>query len=254
MPHFKIDIQDFRHHFEGRTFLSESDISRYLVSHRIHLSENTLRWHIHQLKEANALLRVKPGVYTLSTKPVFQPQLDKKIKRLYHEVTGAFSPELSCVVWSTEWLRQFMVLQPTQHFIIFETEKEWMDSLFHLLKDAGRPAFLNPSTEILQQYILGSAEAFIVKPLISRAPAQLVDDDIQIPVLEKILVDLLIDSDLFSTYQGSELENIFLHAWKNYFLNLSVLLNYAKRRRRVNQLLAFARNLPDPELYKVLSK
>lgn len=254
MPRLKIDIQDFRKHFGERAFLSDSDIRQYLLGRKIHLNENTLRWHIHQLKEANILLRVKRGVYTLSRKPVFQPQIGKKIRRLYHEVTGAFSPDLPCVISSTEWLHQFMVLQPTQRLIVFETEKQWVDSLFHLLKDAGRPAFLNPSREILEQYILGRDEAFIVKPLISRAPTRHLDDNIEIPALEKILVDLITDTDLFSTYQGSELENIFLHAWKNYFLNLSVLLNYAKRRRRVNELLAFASNLHDQELYKVLSK
>lgn len=254
MPQLKIDLQHFRKHFGNQPFLSEGDIKGYLQNRKIHLNENTLRWHIHQLKESNVLTRVKRGVYTLSEKPTFQPKLTKKIERLYHKVTGAFSPDLPCMVWSTEWLHQFMVQQPTQHFIIFETEKEWVDSLFHLLKDDGRPAFLNPSREILEQYIMGRDEAFIVKSLISRAPTQHLDDDIEIPALEKILVDLITDTDLFAAYQGSELENIFLNVWKNYFLNLSVLLNYAKRRRRVNELLNFVSNLPDQELYKVLSK
>lgn len=253
MSPLKIDIQDFRKHFGERVFFSDNDIRQYLLRRKIHLNENTLRWHIHQLKENHTLQRVKRGVYTLSRKPVFKAQLDKEIRRLYHEVTGAFSPDLHCIVWSTEWLHQFMVLQPTQKFVIFETEKEWMDSLFQLLKDAGQPAFLNPSKEILEQYILGRGEAFIVRSLISRAPSQQVDD-IETPALEKILVDMITDTDLFSTYQGSELENIFLHAWKNYFLNLSMLLNYARRRRRVDKLLDFVRNLPDQELYKVLSK
>jgi len=253
MPAIKLDKNAFYDHFFKESLISENAILSYLEMHRVNVNENTLRWHIHQLKESNVLSRVKPGWYTLKRKTPFLPFLSKKSIRIYNKVTGSFSPDLSCTIWSTEWLHQFMVLQPTQHMIVFETEKFWTESLFHILKEEGLPAFLNPSKQIVEQYITGTSEAFIVKPTVSRAPVSSINEHTQVATLEKILVDLVCDTDLFTAFQGSELESIFTQAWRKYSLNLSVLINYAKRRKRLGDLLDFTSRLPDTEIHKILS-
>jgi hypothetical protein len=254
MPPNKFNITEFRNHFDGRTHVTDGDIKRFLAGQKVKLSPSTLRWHVHQLKLNQVLVRVKPGVYTFLNKPRFQPRLSKKIQRIYGQVTGSFSPDLPCVIWTTEWLREFMVLQPTQELVILETPRTWTNSLFEILKTEGHSAFIDPSREVLEKYVLGRGNSFIVKTLVSRSPTQPLRDGIEIATLEKILIDLICDKELFAIYQGTELENIFLHSWKRYALNLSILENYAKRRRRLADLLTFARQLPDMELSKLLSK
>jgi hypothetical protein len=254
MPPNKFELTEFRDHFVGRTHITDADINRFLAGRKVKLSPSTLRWHVHQLKLNQVLVRVKPGVYTFLDKPRFQPRLSKKIQRMYRHVTGSFSPDLPCVIWTTEWLREFMVLQPTQELVIVETPRAWTNSLFEIWKMEGHPVFMDPSPEVLEKYVLGQGNSFIVKPLVSRSPTQTLQDDTEIATLEKILIDLICDKDLFAIYQGTELENIFINSWKRYALNLSILENYAKRRGRLADLLTFARQLPDTELSKLLSK
>jgi hypothetical protein len=253
MPAYKIDSAHFKSHFGQRPFIYENDISQYLESRQVRVTENTLRWHIHQLKKSNLLSRVKRGIYTLSKKRLFTPELDKKNQQLYNKLKGAFTPDLPVVIWSTEWLTRFMVMQPTQNMVIFETEKDWTESLFNMLKDEGLPVFLDPSKLLIEQYILDRKEAYIVRPLISRAPIQKTGKT-DIPTLEKILVDVFSDDDLFLAYQGTELKNIFSQSWKEYSLNVSIMLNYARRRRRNNELNNFISTLPDQELYEIFSE
>lgn len=253
MPGTLVNKIDFQNHFKNTSFFSESDIVRYLHDKHVHVNEGTLRWHIHQLKESNVLSRVKRGTYALAQKSTFIPSLSKRVVRIHKKTTGTFSPELLCLIWSTEWLHEFMVLQPTQHMIIFETERDWTESLFYTLKDEGHTAFLSPSRQIVEQYITGTTESFIVKPIISRAPTLSINNYTHVAPLEKILVDLICDTDLFAAYQGSELESIFTQVWRRYSLNLSVLINYAKRRKRLGDLLNFTGRLPDKEFHKMLS-
>jgi hypothetical protein len=250
----KIDPQEFKSHFAGQSEVTEADIGRFLQSKRVKLNENTLRWHIHQLKAKHVLVRIKRGFYTFPDRPLFRPRLSRKIERIYNQVTGSFSPDLPCVIWSTEWLHEFMIQQPTQELVVLETPRLWTSSLFDILKMDGQTVFIDPSKEILARYVLGREDAFIVKSLVTRAPTQTFKNHIETPALEKILVDLICDRDLFATYQGKELQNIFLNSWKRYALNLSVLRNYAIRRKRLDDLLNFVRQLPDSVLSKLLSK
>ena len=254
MPRNKFELTEFRDHFAGRTHITDADINQFLASRKVKLSPSTLRWHIHQLKLNQVLVRVKPGVYTFSDRPRFQPRLPLKIQRIYRRVTGSFSPDLPCVIWTTEWLHEFMVLQPTQELVIVETPRTWTNSLFEILKMEGHSAFVDPSMDVMEKYVLGRGNSFIVKPLVSRSPTQTLRGETEVATLEKILVDLICDKELLAIYQGTELENIFLNSWKRYALNLSVLENYAKRRRRLADLLDFARQLPDTELSKLLLK
>ena len=55
---------------------------------------------------------------------------------------------------------------------------------------------------------------------------------VAVPTLEKILVDLYCDEKLFFAFQGSQLDKIFEGAFEKYSINLSRLINYAKRRNR----------------------
>ena len=62
---------------------------------------------------------------------------------------------------------------------------------------------------------------------------------IPVPAAEKILVDLFIDKKIFAPFQGSELVYIFNNVYKQYALNMTKLLAYAKRRTKEPELLDF---------------
>ena len=60
-------------------------------------------------------------------------------------------------------------------------------------------------------------------------------NDIIIAALEKILVDL-VSNELLYAAQQEERTTIFVNAFSKYFVNMSKLRRYARRRNRMEQI------------------
>jgi hypothetical protein len=248
----KDDNERFIERFRGKSYITKDDIYLYYSKYEPSLKDSTLRWRIYKLKEDNVLLPVKRGVYSLNRKPPFKPILSKKLQKLESLYSADFSPSLTCIIWSTEWLHQFMVQQPNTHQIIIETEKDSLDSLFYHVQETNKNTFLNPGKDVIRDYVVREKEAIILKPVISRSPTQITKSEIEIASLEKILVDVFCDKDLFISYQGTELENIFSNAWKRYSMNVSALLNYAERRKRGEAIFQYLKKNSVDDLAKLM--
>ena len=94
--------------------------------------------------------------------------------------------------------------------------------------------FLDPDQELFNRYIVNFDEVVIVKSLISEAPL-LEWDKIIIPSVEKLLIDCLIDTDLFAAQQD-ELDQIFQSVFQKYEVNLNKISRYARRRNQISEL------------------
>ncbi len=80
----------------------------------------------------------------------------------------------------------------------------------------------------MRYYLPNEPEPIVIRHLVSQAPLLEVDG-VRTAGLEKILVDLFCDAELFASFGGAELENIFREAFKTYPVNL---YRYAGRRRK----------------------
>lgn len=114
---------------------------------------------------------------------------------------------------------------------IIEVEKGAEESVFYHLNRDRENVFLNPTQELLNRYAKDSNEIVIVKNLVTDAPCQMVDG-VQIATLEKILVDLMVNAEPFSAFQGRDLESIVENAFDNTTINRDKLFRYASRRRK----------------------
>ena len=132
-----------------------------------------------------------------------------------------------------------MNLQPMNNFTIVEPDRDLAETVFYKLKDEGFDGvFLEPDAALMQMYVRERADSIVIKAMISRAPVRELEG-IEVPTLEKILVDLFCDEIVFSAFTGDELINIYAHALKRYSVDFSRLFNYARRRRRDKKLRAF---------------
>ena len=113
--------------------------------------------------------------------------------------------------------------------IILEIEKVAQDAVFYFLRDLKFQVFINPSKEVLENYIPCETNPLIIKTLITEAPTQIIDN-IKVPTLEKILVDIYCDNEIFISQQGAEMKTIFETAIYKYTLNKDKMLRYARRR------------------------
>lgn len=124
-----------------------------------------------------------------------------------------------------------MIHQPGRFYMLIEVEKEAAQSVFFYLKDHKFSVFIEPTKDIIEKYLPDEKETLIVKSLVSEAPLQTIDK-INLPTIEKILVDIFCDDVIFAAQQGSEMRTLFKEALKKYTVNESRMMRYADRRRK----------------------
>lgn len=231
-------IEQLKQRFNQQPYITREELLGFYRSFEPDLKEATFGWRIYALKEKNLLKPVRKGVYTLSVKPQFHPSIDPKLKDLANKINKQFPAARYCV-WSTRWLNDWMKHQPGRFLTLVEIETSATESAFYFLKDSSyKNVFLNPDGKLLERYIYEQAETIIVKTLVSKAPVKK-EQKICMPSAEKILVDLFVDKKIFAPFQGSELVHIFNNIYKQYTLNITKLLAYAKRRAKEQELLDF---------------
>ena len=73
-----------------------------------------------------------------------------------------------------------------------------------------------------------------------------------LPTIEKIMVDLFKDDELFAPYQGAELQNIFQEFFYTYNINQSTLRQYTNKRHVRDRLIFFLEEETDIDEDKLL--
>jgi hypothetical protein len=217
------------------------DIDAFYKQYEPNLKHATLLWRIYKLIQANVLERKGRGKYALGSAKPYEPFVDLPLKRLYQQLTEQF-PFATLAVWTTRWLNEWMIHQPGSFYRLVETEPEVAEAVFYFLRDRHSGVFLLPAGEVLRYYLPNEPEPIVVRHLVSQAPL-LEIDEVRTASLEKILVDLFCDAELFASFGGAELENIFREAFKTYSINLDRLYRYAGRRRRKEAIAQFLQTL-----------
>jgi hypothetical protein len=132
--------------------------------------------------------------------------------------------------------------QPNIFFLLVETDKEITNSAFYFLREIKKSVFIEPSNDIFEKYIVNEKEAIIIKPLISEAPTQNINE-VETATIEKMLVDIFCDDVIFYAQQGAEKRTIFKEAFTKYTINQSKMLRYADRRRKKEELNQFIQTI-----------
>ena len=146
-------------------------------------------------------------------------------------------------------LASFMINLPMIDFILVDVEKVGIESVFDTLQnmELGRNILMTPSKEECKRYLWGT-NAIVVRQLIGQSPLTVVDGCV-VPRIEKILVDLVGDNELFFA-SGVETYNIYEFARERINVNMSKLLRYASRRNRKNKVEEIINSI-DNDLYPV---
>ena len=95
-----------------------------------------------------------------------------------------------------------------------------------------------PSRQDFEYYVYSAPSSIVIKKLVSQSPLHTVSG-ISTPKLEKLLVDLVADSDFYYSYQGSELTTLFRNTFSQYHVSLKTLYRYAQRRKCRQELEAY---------------
>ena len=231
--------------FKNKEYFTREELFDFYRYFEPKLKEGTFGWRIYDLKKRNIIKSIKRGLYVVSYKPGFKPDISPNIFKVVKQLVERFS-EVKYCVWDTSWLNEFTQHQTSRSILIIEIEKGFEASLFYELKDSLKnEIYLNPDENAIDFYIAESNQPIIVKKLLTRAPLTKITEKkitFHTPTLEKILVDLFAEEKLYYYVQGSELMHIYENALTNYTINFTKLLSYAKRREREQDIKQFITN------------
>ncbi|MBM3405035.1 MAG: hypothetical protein FJY10_09130 [Bacteroidetes bacterium] len=234
-------IDRFVRAFSCKSHFTKDDLYRYYLKTEPALRDATLRRRINILKNRGLISEISRGTYSFQNKQVWIPSVNNSVRTVYRKLGKNYN-DLLYDVWSTAWLGEFTNLQAFRYHIIIEVEKDYVSSVFDFLKESGlKNLYLQPGKKEVDNYLASAGESYVVETLITKSPVQLVGD-VRVPRLEKILVDLYCRKDLFSAFQGHELSNIFEKAFSYYSINISLFINYARRRGRESELFDYLRS------------
>lgn len=230
--------------FKERTHFDRDELFNFLKQFDSEMTETALSWRIHDYLNKNIIKSIKRGIYSISNSKKYVPAVSDKLIKLSKIVAKEFN-DLDYCLWSTEWFNDFTRHQIGTFFYLLEVERGFTEEVFNAYSESKQfRVFLDPNEEIMERYVK-SEVSIVIKPLISRSPKQKISikpkskDKIQLPTLEKMLVDIFCDSVIFYTVQGSEMKKMFETALKKYHINFSRMMNYARRRKKEPQLKTY---------------
>jgi hypothetical protein len=197
------------------------------------LKKSTINVYLSRLKKEGLIKNPSRGIYALKEKKTYSPIIDSNLKRLFNKVKKDY-PFVEFCIWDTKWLNEFMRRQPFKFYTVIELDKDVTESVFYALKEQGKHVYIEPDAETFNLYISNSEDVIILKHLISEAPLQEIDK-ITLPTLEKLLVDMTIDTKVYAAQQG-EIKSIYLNVFEKYEVNKNKMKRYAYRRNRGNEV------------------
>lgn len=242
---------NFLERFTPAPTFTRQEVYSFFQKYEPDISEGAVAWRIYDLRKQNLLRDVKRGVYSLTELPAFTPPLSEELL-LLNSILHEFSDSNSCNIWDTKWVNDFVELQTTSSMVVVEVEKEIMDSVFYAFKDRNiSEVYIKPDSTVIQKYVSEANRPVVIKPIVSRSPLQTIQD-VKVPTLEKILVDIFCDDKLYYAFQGNQLQRIYEKVVTSHPINFSTLFTYAKRRNREPQIKSQFLHLSNKDIKRII--
>jgi len=223
--------------FKEEPQISSAELRNFYKLREPDLKDSTINWRIWWLKENGVISSIKKGMYVLRENKEHSPTVSRQVKRISNQIKKNF-PYTNYSIWDTEWLNEYMIHQPGNFTIIVEVEESAVSAVYTTIQGIMPNVFIYPLAKDVMRLINSSDKSIVVKQLVSRSPIREFQK-VKIPKLEKILVDLFIDDELFIEYQGEELINIFNSVSNQHVINFTTLFSYAARRNNKENIKKF---------------
>ena len=215
---------------------SRKDLLLDITRQQLGIKTSAISLQINRMVASGILYRTGRGEYmvTQGGPPEFVYRPSQFEQAIFAKLKKKF-PFADFCIWSPKALIPFMVNVPNVNYIFVDVEKDVMESAFNALQcmELGRNILLAPSLIECNRYLTGT-NSIVVRHLIGQSPLTVVSG-CTVPRLEKILVDVIGDNELFFA-SGIETYNIYEFALERNHINKSKLLRYASRRNRKDKV------------------
>lgn len=215
-------------------YASIDEVTTFTQKNKPNLDRKTIIWTVNELVKQNKATRVGRGVYLFAPKAVYNPITTKQADEVISIIQNNFK-YVTATISDTTWLHEFMSLQPFSSVTGVEVNEPAVKPLVSMLRRKGFDAFSKKEGRAAMKYSV-TAQPIIISKLTDTNALIPYNKVINLTGLEKLLVDLVCDAEIYGQYQGAELENIYRNATEKYAVNYSTVLQYATRRGRKKQV------------------
>ena len=142
-------------------------------------------------------------------------------------------PYVTFTVFETVLMNDFLNHLIAQNTVFIQAERESSIYVFRFLQEKGyQNVMYKPGKKEFDLY--WSIDEIIVTDIISEAPLR--TNEPHKIMLEKMLVDMVADKLISTTYSKAELPDVIEQAQSRYYLDKIRLLRYARRRNRGKEM------------------
>ncbi len=237
-------LEQLKEKFKDEKFFSRESLLVFYRQYDPDLNDSTFRWRLHNLKAKNIIAPISNDLFTLNSKPNFKPNIGEFEKKIANKIEKQF-PDLKYTIWSTKSVHEFLLHLTPRFITILQVEINALEPVYAFLKNQKISSiYFQPDEKEIERYIFESEKSLILQSLISKSPTQKINKTVTI-TLEKMIVDLFCEKNLFISFQGSELVHIINTAYQRYTINFTTLFHYARRRGKEVELKQFLKERTD---------
>ncbi len=236
-------FKNFYDEFTIGSIINKNELTSYITRYYEKIKPITLAWRIFDLKNAGYIQDIGNNEYRVVDKKqnqTFAMVIDSEILDFLMEYNKKFFPykndyfgiDIKISIWETYILNQFMSHQMYKNFIIIEVDEERIDNLFYEMKEKFKDVVPLSKVKGFDYLSYKLQKVIIIQKLPKRSPlyANINNNYVSIPKPEKILVDLLVYNDDIYSLDKNETLNIYKNMIKEYRINFTTLLSYARIR------------------------
>jgi len=228
--------QEIRYAFSDKPQFTRSEFIDYIRISNPALKENSFGWLIYNLCKNHIIERVEHNTYRIYSEDRLLKNYDavlsddafcilKLLKNLF--------PLVTFIIWETRAYNEFANHQLARNHIFIESEKLLCESIFNAVREHSNNTVLyKPSPKEIEMY---SGDVTVsVQPLTSEAPINGCRTS-----MEKLLVDLFANKLLEKIISRGDYPGIYEEAFSRYNIRINMMLRYAKRRSKADEVLSF---------------
>jgi len=198
------------------------DLRHFLDQQKVKFSEKNLKNYLYSLRKEKYLSSAGRAWYSKLKRHL---NIEKTpVKKIVKIIKENF-PQLQFSCWSNEQLRNFYHHIPFLFINFVYVSTEFMEYVKEVLEENDYTVYLNPKKQDAEKLSFKSKRIIIIRPYV-----RIRQKVGHYASIEKILVDLHIESKKLNLMDEKEYERIVVNIMENYLLNIAIMLDYADER------------------------
>lgn len=213
------------------------------------INKNTVIWNLNELVKKNLITRLGRGIYYFSgtSKMEFSTNVYVDVQKVIRLIKAKFK-YVDIVIEDSKWFADYIVQQPFSTVVKIEVNEPAVEAVADYLRKNGIEAFSCEDLDYADKYFNG-VRMFVIDKIRFNNPVNKINKNFSIAKIEKIMVDIVCDDDIFKQYQGWELENFYNNVTDKCLVNFSTIIRYAASRGRKEEIVSLLRDNVEYKLF-----